>query len=165
MSNLLDIGSKGGYPAGELSNFTAREFEIDGVLCGSMEGFLQSLKFEKEHIQVEVCKLIGATAKKRGSERNSQWKLKRGLWWKGEFLPRKSEEYLRLLDRAFIEMAKASEKFRTALIDSGDLILTHHIGRSSELETVLTQIEFCSRLMKLRKLIRTGTDLQGVRKL
>jgi len=164
-ANTLDIGSKGGYPAGNLSNFTAHAFELDFVEISSMEGFLQALKFDKTHIQVEVCKLIGAGAKKRGADRISQWKLKRGLWWQGEFYERKSDDYQRLLDRAYIAMAKQSEKFRQALLDSGDLILTHLMGKSSEYETVLTQSEFCNRLMKLRNLLRKGTDLNTVKKL
>jgi len=163
--NMLDVGSKSSYPAGDLSNFTSFKFILDDVECASMEGFLQALKFDKEHIQVEVCKLTGIKAKQRGKERNNNWKLKLGLWWKGEFFPRKSVEYQRLLDRAYIELAKANEKYRQALLDTKDLILTHHIGRSSEMETVLTQNEFCSRLMKLRKLIRNGVDLDGVKKL
>jgi predicted NAD-dependent protein-ADP-ribosyltransferase YbiA (DUF1768 family) len=164
-ANALEVGSKGGYPAGELSNFTAHDFELDFVECASMEGFLQALKFDKTHIQVEVCKLTGAAAKKRGADRNSQWKLKRGLWWQGEFYERKSDEYQRLLDRAYIAMAKQSEKFRKALLDSGDLILTHRTGKSAEFDTVLTQSEFCNRLMKLRNILRKGTDLNTVKKL
>jgi len=164
-ANTLDIGSKNNYPAGELNNFTVCSFEIDMVECASMEGFLQALKFDKTHIQVEVCKLTGINAKKRGSDRNSQWKLKRGLWWQGEFYERKGDDYQRLLDRAYISMAKSSEKFRQALLDTGDLILTHHMGKSSEWDTVLTQSEFCNRLMKLRNLLRKGTDINSVKKL
>ena len=163
--NMLDIGSKNSYPAGDLSNFSPFKFTIDDVECASMEGFLQSLKFDKPHIQVEVCKLTGIKAKQRGKERNNNWKLKQGLWWSGEFYSRQELEYQRLLDRAFIELAKANEKYRKALLDTGDLILTHYIGRTSERETVLTQNEFCSRLMKLRKLLRNGTDLNGVNRL
>lgn len=163
--NMLDVGSKSNYPAGELSNFAAHSFKIDDVECSSMEGFLQALKFDKEHIQVEVCKLTGIKAKHRGKERNNNWKLKMGLWWKGEFYPRKSQEYQRLLDKAYIELAKASEKYRQALIDTKDLILTHHISRNNELETVLTQNEFCSRLMKLRKNLKNGVNLEGIKRL
>lgn len=163
--NMLDVGSKSDYPAGDLSNFTSFKFEIDGVKCASMEGFLQSLKFDKVHIQAEVCMLSGIKAKQRGKDRNNNWKQVQGLWWLGELYPRKSVEYQRLLDRAYIEMAKANEKFCKALLDTKDLILTHHIGRSSESETVLTQKEFCSRLMKLRKLLRTEVGLMSVKKL
>ena len=46
----MDIGSKSGYPAGALSNFSPHPFEIDGVKCNSMEGFLQGLKFESKEM-------------------------------------------------------------------------------------------------------------------
>ena len=42
----MDIGSGNGYPSSALSNFAPHEFELDGVKCASMEGFLQSLKFK-----------------------------------------------------------------------------------------------------------------------
>lgn len=38
----MDISSGAGYPASSLSNFAPHEFEIDGIKCASMEGFLQS---------------------------------------------------------------------------------------------------------------------------
>jgi predicted NAD-dependent protein-ADP-ribosyltransferase YbiA (DUF1768 family) len=164
-ANMLDIGTKSSYPAGDLSNFTAFKFTLDGVECASMEGFLQALKFDKPHIQVEVCKLTGVQAKHRGKERNVQWKTKQALWWNGEIFCRKSDEYQLLIDRAYLELAKANEKFRQAILDTGDLILTHRIGRTSESKTVLTQVEFCSRLMKLRKLLRNGVDLNTVKRL
>lgn len=54
----MDIGSGSGYPAGNLSNFHPYQFEIDGVTCNSMEGFLQSLKFFKSsHARIRL--LIG----------------------------------------------------------------------------------------------------------
>jgi hypothetical protein len=138
---------------------------MDGVECLSMESFLQALKFDKPHIQVEVCKLSGIKAKQRGKDRNNAWKLKQGLWWKEDFYPRGDDSYQRLLDRAFIELAFTNEKYRQALLDTGDMILTHHIGRTSKSETVLTQNEFCSRLMKIRKLLRNGSDLTSVKRL
>ncbi len=56
----MDISSKGKGPARRLSNFAANAFVLDGVACASMEGFLQSLKFENPDTQVEVCKLVEA---------------------------------------------------------------------------------------------------------
>ena len=47
----MDIGSKSGYPAGALSNFSPHPFILDGVQCNSMEGFLQGLKFESKEMQ------------------------------------------------------------------------------------------------------------------
>lgn len=47
----MDISSGAGYPASSLSNFAPHEFIIDDVKCASMEGFLQSLKFQNPDMQ------------------------------------------------------------------------------------------------------------------
>jgi hypothetical protein len=163
--NTLDVCSTGKYPAKALSNFTARNFTFDEVTCGSIEGILQALKFDKPHLQADVCKLAGITASQKGKERNNQWKLKRGLWWQGEFYERMGEDYQRLLDRIYLTVARQCEEFRKALTDTGDLILTHRIGKVNASDTVLTQAEFCSRLMKLRTLIKKNIDLATVKRL
>ena len=61
----MDIGAKAGYPASALSNFAPQPFEFDGVLCNSREGALQAFKYDKVHIQIEVCTLTGLAAKRR----------------------------------------------------------------------------------------------------
>lgn len=48
----MDISSGAGYPASSLSNFAPHEFEIDDIKCASMEGFLQSLKFQNPEILI-----------------------------------------------------------------------------------------------------------------
>lgn len=143
----MDIGSGNKYPSNALSNFAPHPFEIDGVQCNSMEGFLQSLKFKSPEMQEEVCKLVGYAAKKKG--RNKNWQQTQTLYWKGTSIQRSSDEYQDLLDRAYSELYKNS-KFRKALEATGNATLTHSIGRSNPKETVLTKNEFCSRLTKLR---------------
>ena len=147
----MDIGSGKGYPSSSLSNFAPHPFNMDGILCNSMEGFLQSLKFKSPEMQVEVCKLVGFAAKKKGSKKN--WQQSQILYWKGIAISRKSKHYQDLLNRAYFELYK-NVKFKKALEATGNAILTHSIGKSKESETVLTKSEFCSRLMKLRE---TGT--------
>lgn len=144
----MEIGSKSGYPASALSNFAGHCFIIDGVECKSMEGFLQSLKFKEEHIQVEICKLVGYSAKRRGSNKN--WKREQKLYWKGVPMGRESDEYQQLLDRAYTAMYEQDESFRNALKASGDAVLKHSMGKNKESDTVLTIREFCGRLTKLR---------------
>lgn len=145
----MNIGSGSGYPAAALSNFSPHEFTIDGVVCSSMEGFLQSLKFDKTHIQIEVCKLVGKAAKFRGKPRNKRWQSLQTLWWLGEEYPRHSKAYQNLLDRAYDALAE-NESFQRALLATNNAVLTHSIGSSQESQTVLTEREFCSRLMALR---------------
>ena len=143
----MDIGSGSGFPSATLSNFAPHPFVIDGVECNSMEGFLQSLKFSNPEMQKEVCKLVGKAAKFKGKKK--KWWRTQPLWWQGVEIARSSEEYQDLLDRAFDALAKNSG-FRAALLATGNSVLTHSIGKNDESRTVLTQSEFCGRLMKLR---------------
>lgn len=143
----MDIGSKNGYPASALSNFAPHPFTIDGVECNSMEGFLQSLKFESIDMQRHVCTLVGKAAKSKG--RGKKWFQRQELYWNGKTYKRDSEEYQDLLNRAYNELYK-NEGFKKALEASSGSVLTHSIGKSKKNETVLTASEFCGRLMHLR---------------
>jgi len=147
----MDIKSGKTYPSCALSNFSPHPFELDGVECASMEGFLQGLKFKNPDMQVEVCKLVGFAAKKKGSKKN--WKQESILWWKGEAIDRFDDEYQELLDRAYDAIAKNSG-FRKALLASNDSVITHSIGKRKEKDTILTIREFCGRLMRLRAKIK-----------
>lgn len=144
----MDIGSKAGYPASSLSNFAGHRFVIDDVECFSMEGFLQSLKFKEPEMQKEICKLIGRKAKFKGKPK--KWYRTQTLYWKGEELKRDSWQYQHLLDRAFQAMYDWSDSFRKALKASGNSTLTHSMGKNKINETVLTNSEFCGRLLELR---------------
>jgi len=146
----MDIGSKNGYPANALSNFTPHPFELDGIYCASMEGFLQALKFENPDVQAEVCKLTGLAAKRRGGKRNKAWKREQSLWWRGRKMDRGGHEYQQLLDRAYRAMFNQSDSFRRALKATQKATLTHSIGKSKPSDTVLTVSEFCRRLTQLR---------------
>lgn len=144
----MDIGSKHGYPSSALSNFAPHAFVLDGVQCASMEGFLQSLKFSNPDMQVEVCKLVGVTAKRRGANKN--WWTSQTLYWKGKPYKRDSKDYQDLLDRAYHALSQ-NVSFQKALLATGNSSLTHSIGRNKTNETVLTVQEFTSRLYKLRE--------------
>lgn len=143
----MDIGAGNGYPAANLSNFTPHPFTIDGVECNSMEGFLQSLKFENAEMQVHICTLVGRKAKSKGARK--KWFKKQELYWQGRTIDRHSQEYQELLDKAYNELAK-NTKFQKALLATGNAVLTHSIGKRKPQDTVLTRHEFCSRLMRIR---------------
>ena len=150
----MDIGSKAGYPASALSNFSPHPFVIDGVQCVSMEGFLQSLKFSNPQMQEHVCTLVGMAAKRKGAKKN--WKRTQTLYWRDAEIDRHGEAYQHLLDRAYEAMAAQSAGFRKALLASGDATLTHSRGERDAKQTVLTVREFCSRLVALRERVRAG---------
>jgi predicted NAD-dependent protein-ADP-ribosyltransferase YbiA (DUF1768 family) len=142
----MDIGSGNGYPSSALSNFAPHPFVLDGVEIASMEGFLQSLKFKNEEMQRYVCTLVGKAAKYKGKDK--KWWKTQTLYWQGKEYKRDSEEYQILLNRAYNALFQ-NEGFKKALLSTTGF-LTHSIGKNDETKTVLTQAEFCGRLMKLR---------------
>lgn len=53
----VDIWSKNAYPADVLSNLHSNGFRFDGMVCGSMEGSLQSLKRKDKDKQRQICSM------------------------------------------------------------------------------------------------------------
>lgn len=149
----MDIRSGKGYPASALSNFSPHPFTFQGVEIASMEGFLQSLKYENPHMQIEVCKLVGFKAKRFGAKKN--WQRDQTLYWQETSMGRESDEYQELLDAVYNAMFDGNEKARKALLATMSANISHSIGRTKKRETVLTRQEFCSRLMNIRKRLQT----------
>lgn len=152
---IIDIGSWKRGPAGALSNFPAYTFVFEDVECASMEGLVQAFKFNEPYKQVITCKAVGEAAKNMGRRRNLHWQRVQTLWWKTQAYDRHGPEYQDLLNRAYNALA-THPTFRQALLATGDALLTHSIGSRDPTETVLTEAEFCLRLMRIRREIREG---------
>jgi len=148
----MEIRSGNSYPSGALSNFAPHPFVFRGIQCNSMEGLLQGLKYKDPDMQAHVCTLVGYKAKKTGSNKN--WYEKQVLWWQGEPIKRESQEYQDLLDEAYDCLFRQNAKARKALLSTGTAVLKHSMGKRKKSETVLTQREFCSRLMHMRDILR-----------
>ena len=151
MSLVIDIHSKGKYPSCALSNFAEHEFYIDNIKCSSMEDFLQSLKFKSIKKQQQVCLLPGKDAKNstRYTIAQLRWRITHNLYWKGKRISRFSDEYQKLLDKAYEALSQISD-FEKALKDSSSYTLTYSIGKTDVRKTVLTEYEFISRLERMR---------------
>lgn len=147
----MDIGSGTGYPSANLSNFSPHVFTVDGIECNSMEGFLQSLKFQEPEMQKHVCTLVGKKAKFKGKKK--KWWKTQTLYWQGEKIPRDSDRYQELLDTAFNALAQ-NTSFQKSLLATQNATLTHSIGKKKTSETVLTRQEFTSRLTRIRSELR-----------
>ena len=144
---IINIYSKGKYPADALSNFAPHSFDFDGVTgIPCMEAFLQSLKFEDEAEQQKVLRLSGKEAKNAGTEHG--WN--RTLYWKGQTIDRFSKKYLVLVEQAYHAMLQ-NEDFQAALEASKGCLLLHTIGKTQRKNTILTWWEFVGILYRLRK--------------
>lgn len=147
VTNTLDIRSNGMYPSNVLSNLCSNGFRFDGVVCSSMEGFLQSLKHKEKDKQLQICSMKGGNARKRSV---TSWQTDQIVWWKGQAIDRQSEEYQQLLRRAYQAMFDQSERFRAALMSTRGITLTHSSGEKNPYKTILTEQEFCQILTEMR---------------
>ena len=146
----IDIYSKKRGAAGRLSNFTRRDFTFDGVRCRSIEGVLQSFKFESESEQRIVCGLWGIQAKLAGEGRD--WKTSQTLYWRGKSYLRDSGEYAALVSRLYMTAYDQDEQLRRDVKKAARRGVCHSIGGHDPKETVLTEEEFVGNLLMLSEL-------------
>ncbi len=144
----VDIWSKNPYPADVLSNLHSNEFRFDGMVCGSMEGFLQSLKYKDPDKQRLVCSMKGKNAKNIST---SDWQTNQIVWWSGRAIDRQSEEFLKLVGSAYQAMFEQNESFRSALMSTRGMTLYHTRGEHNPFKTILTEQEFCTILTNMRE--------------
>lgn len=146
-TNTLDIRSNGLYPSNVLSNLCSNGFRFDGMVCGSMEGFLQSLKQRDLDKQRQICSMKGGNARKKSV---TSWQTDQIVWWKGREINRQSEEYALLVQNAYETMFAQNERFRTALMQTRGMKLAHTTGEENPFKTILTPTEFCRILEQMR---------------
>lgn len=149
MAQIIDIKAKNEGLAGKLSNFTARTFVFDGVLCNSIESILQSLKVADSKEQKRICSMQGKEAQAYGQSHNN-WKDTQTLYWNGQSFNRNSDEYLNLVRSIFTAVYYANTSFRNELLATGSKELDHSIGKDDPTDTILTKQEFLDILYGLR---------------
>lgn len=132
-----------------LSNLYPWPFELDGFEFASMEGFLQSLKFERPDEAAWVASLHGMEAFRTGQWGNG-WKETQILWFAGRPIPRASSQYQDLIARAYDACLHNNFEFMGAIRASGDLVFTHRIGINDSQNTTLTRSEYLMNMFRLR---------------
>lgn len=148
LGKAVDIWSTGKYPADVLSNLAGNSFCIDGVPCGSMEGFLQSLKFKDKDEQRRICSLSGKEAKEMST---TDWQASQIVWWQGVAIGRQADELRGLVCRAYRALYEQNMRFRNALTATTGKRLYHSHGGHDPHKTILTEKEFIQILTKLRE--------------
>ena len=147
-THTLDIRSNGLYPSNVLSNLCSNGFRFDGRICGSMEGFLQSLKYQDVDKQRQICSMKGGNARKRSV---TSWQTDQIVWWKGCPVDRQGAEYQQLIRKAYLAMFQQSQRFRDALMQTRGMTLVHTLGNTDAYSTILTPQELCGILTEMRE--------------
>ena len=139
------------FPFNVLCNFSSSDFIFDGVYIASMEGFIQSLKSPDPEVQRDVCQMDAPAAKEAGRrfERTGVFDGKH-LFWLGKRFERLSAEYKVLLERVYEAKYKSDPEYRAVLQATNGYVLTHKVGKTNPMETVLTGDEFIEQLDILR---------------
>lgn len=145
----IDIRAREKGLAGELSNFYVRPFVFDGVRCSSMEGFLQSLKYEDVTQQKIVASLPGPLAYTTGRSA-PDWRPLQILYWQGDVFCRHSDEYIELISQAFDAQFDQDETLKATLLKTVGQELRHSVGKTNPNQTILTEREFIYQLDRLR---------------
>lgn len=146
---VIETGFKYEGLARDVSNLCPYAFVLDGVSCGSMEGFLQSLKTNDPDVKRRIAAMHGFQAYREGQNHN-YWKDSQTLYWNGESHPRLSKKYQRLIERAYDACFDSNPDFAAALSLTGDSILKHSMGKRNPTNSTLTEHEYIYNLYRLR---------------
>ena len=147
IGRAVDIWSGGRYPGEALSNLCSNAFVYDRVHCNSMEGFLQSIKYDERAKQLQICQMKGRNAKKASKE---SWKPNQGVYWNDQTIDRHSEAFQALVMGAYKAMFEQNERFHDALMMTRGKRLFHTRGKRNPFETILTEQELCGILTAIR---------------
>lgn len=153
MTNTIDIKASADGAAGILSNLYPHSFQLDGIICGGMEGFIQSLKYPDPTAQMAVASLSGHKARNFG-RLGLNWMIKQELYWKGKPYARGSRQYKNLIRRAYQACFDQNPLFRETLFHTGLDTLVHYMGNSDQTKTPLTEAEFMFELYRLRSIVQ-----------
>jgi len=137
-----------------LANFGVFPYELDGVVCVSIEGFIQGIKFAPDDpVRVQAFQSHGWSAKHLGKGAGREW-----VWWNGQRLAYGSTEHHALIARAIRSKAAQNGGVRLALRACAGLVFRHDIGEPIPPTTSLPADVYCRILTELRdELLRTGS--------
>jgi predicted NAD-dependent protein-ADP-ribosyltransferase YbiA (DUF1768 family) len=143
----INAAYKSDDPRGRaMSNLSHHPFVLDGVWCGSVEGFIQGIKFAPDDPR------RGATLKLQGVP---AWKMRTQaqggfIWWNGEQIAYRSQKHSELIRRAIeAKFAQNLDAFEALLATRG-LTIIHETGHLESPTTTLTAVAYCAILTTIR---------------
>ncbi len=146
-TKVLDISYKDEVSA-PLSNLFPHKFEIDNIVCLSMESFIQSLRVKEKSLQIKICSDYSGYMAYKMRSALPDWRSTGKVYWQGKPITRNSKEYENLITKAY-DCLLENDVFRFSLNSFKDYYLFHSIGSNNENETLLTEDEYISQLNRL----------------
>lgn len=138
-----------------LSNLYPIRFKFRNKWVNSIEGVLQSIKYQDKKLQNLILNYSGLDAyHTRAANTADFWGNNGILYWQGKPFKRDSEYYQIFLDELYLSAVK-NPLYKKCLLSTDNKYLLHHIGCENINETVLTRFEYEQRLNSLRDYIKT----------
>lgn len=148
--NTLDISYKDVKTA-PLSNLFPHRFEMDGVLCLSMESFIQSLRESNFMLQRKICSNYSGMMAYKMRLMLNDWRISQTIFWNNKEIKRDSSDYIALITRAYDNLFNQNILFKEFIKRNKDKYLIHSIGCHDKEETLLTEEEYRYQLTRLQK--------------
>lgn len=129
-----------------MSNLSHHPFVLDGVWCGSVEGFIQGIKLPPEDPRrEETLKLQGVSAWKMRMHAKGEF-----VWWNGEQIPYRSAKHADIIRRAIEAKFAQNPDALEALKATRGLKIVHETGQPESPTTTLNAVTYCAILTEIR---------------
>ncbi len=129
-----------------MSNLSHHPFVLDGVWCGSVEGFIQGVKFApNDPRRNETLRLQGIPAWKMRVHAKGEF-----VWWNGEQIPYRSAKHTELIRRAIEAKFAQNPDALEALNATRGLTIIHETGQPESPTTTLPAVTYCAILTTIR---------------
>lgn len=151
--DTIDISYKDEETA-PLSNLFPHKFKIgdknDNLTCLSMESFIQSLREPDILIQEKIYSEYSGLMAYKMRRMLRDWRKTQTVFWLGKEIKREALDYTDLITMAYDKLFEQNILFREFLRRTKDKYLVHNIGCHDKKETLLTEEEYISQLLRLR---------------
>lgn len=143
----------------KLSILADNKFIFRGVLCNSIGSVFLALKFLEFKTQKTICAYTGTETKEFGG---LDWlKIENRIWWGGQRLYRNDKNYQLFLKDLLNCVLEQDYGFKEALLATRDYELSYpalHWSTDSP-PVIITEKEYCEKLVEMRKALRERLGL------
>ena len=132
-----------------LSNLSHHAFVLDGVWCGSVEGFIQGIKLPPDDPRrEETLRLQGIPAWRMRLHAKGEY-----VWWNGKQIPYRTAEHAELIRRAIEAKFAQNPDALEALKATRGLTIIHETVHPESPTTTLPAATYCAILTAIRDAI------------
>ena len=143
IEDIFNLGDSTNPISEKLGNFSKSPFVLDHVMCASVEGFIQALKYRDPEEQKAVALLVGKEAKFKGKKARKRIAREGTVYWLTNEICFRSHDHIFLIERGIRAKFEQDDASKKALLATGEAELVHETGRQESLYTSLPNVSVC----------------------